>query len=81
MSIEVLLFAAAREAAGTDRVELEGQDGGTVRDLLQELATRIPALAPVLPSCRAAVNESFARPDTPVATGSVVAILPPVSGG
>lgn len=81
MNVEVLLFAVAREKAGADRIELELPTGSTVADLWKELGIRHPALASVLASCRAAVDESFATAKTPLADGATVAVLPPVSGG
>ncbi len=81
MNIDVLLFAGARERAGTDRLSVELPTGATVRSLFEHLAAEHPSLAAVLPSCRAAVDEEFAQPATPLTGGAVVAILPPVSGG
>jgi molybdopterin converting factor subunit 1 len=81
MSIDVLLFAAAREAAGRDRLRLDVPDDATVGGLFAVLAAHTPALAPVLPHCRAAVDERFAARDVRLSPGSVVAVLPPVSGG
>ena len=81
MTVEVLLFAAARESAGLERIEMEVPEGTTVAGLFRLLAEAYPALAPVLGSCRAAVDEHFAAPDAALADGSVVAVLPPVSGG
>lgn len=81
MRIDVLLFAAAREKAGTDRLTVELEDGATVAHLWRRLADDRAALAAVLPSCRAAVDESFAPQTATLRDGAVVAVLPPVSGG
>lgn len=78
--ITVLYFAAARERAGTSR-ESFSFGGGTVRELLQLLAKERPALLPVLPHLRVAVNEEFASSDASVPDGAEVALIPPVSGG
>ena len=81
MNVTVLLFAAAREAAGTDRVALDLARGATVADAFGRLAASHPALASVLPSCRAAVDEEFAPRATALRDGATLAVLPPVSGG
>ncbi|MBU6429701.1 MAG: MoaD/ThiS family protein [Cyanobacteria bacterium REEB65] len=45
------------------------------------LASSCPAITTLLPSCRIAVNNAFASPDTPVRGTDEVAVIPPVSGG
>jgi molybdopterin converting factor subunit 1 len=81
MKVDVLFFAAARERAGTARTTVTLADGATVADLWRRLGDDVAALAPVLPSCRAAVDEEFASPATALRDGATVAVLPPVSGG
>jgi molybdopterin converting factor subunit 1 len=81
MRVAVLLFAAAREKAGTDRLEVEVPAGTTIAELWKRLAADFPGLSGVLPACRAAVDEALASPRTALADGAVVAVLPPVSGG
>ena len=73
------LFAAAREAAGTGRAEIEG---ATVGDVLDAARARFgPDLAAVIQRCRIWRNGEPADDDTPVSATDEVAILPPVSGG
>jgi MoaE-MoaD fusion protein len=73
-TIEVRLFAHLRERAGAARVEIEVPEEATVADVL--------AACGVGPrECVAAVNRSYASPDTPIAPGDEVALVPPVSGG
>lgn len=81
MRVTVLLFAAAREAAGTGTTSIDLRDGATVGDAFEQLAASHAALAAVLPSCRAAVDESFAAHASPLRDGCTLAVLPPVSGG
>lgn len=72
-------FAAAREAAGTGRVDLEG---ATVGDLLDAAGRRFGApFLEVLGTSRVWVNGEPATRDRPVAPTDEVAVLPPVSGG
>jgi molybdopterin converting factor subunit 1 len=78
--VEVLFFAAAREAAGTPSLRLEVAPGTTVDALAAGLRARFPKLAAV-GAVRFAVGERFADGPTVVADGDVVALIPPVSGG
>ena len=80
MALTVLYFAAAREAAGVAREQLDGAVA-TVADLRRALSERHPALARVLPRCRLAVNQEMASDAEAVPDGAEVAIIPPVSGG
>lgn len=81
MRVTVLLFAAAREAAGTGTTAVELDEGATVADAFARLAASHPSVAAVLASCRAAVDEEFAPPGRVLADGATLAVLPPVSGG
>jgi molybdopterin synthase catalytic subunit len=81
MNVTVLFFAAAREKAGAERISVDLADGATVAQLWTRLADDRPALASVLASCRAAVDEEFAPRTAKLRDGAVVAVLPPVSGG
>jgi len=80
VALTVLYFAAAREAAGTGREELEVPDGD-VAALRRALVERHPALARVLPRCRIALDQELAEDGDPVRDGGEVAVIPPVSGG
>ena len=74
-----MLFAAAREAAGTGR---EVVDGDTVGDVLDAAVDRFgPAFSDVLTTCRVWVNGEAADRIAPVRPTDEVAVLPPVSGG
>ena len=75
----IRLFAAAREAAGTDRDTL---DGDTVQGVLDAAVERYGAgFGALLGSCRVWVNGEPAEGDDPVGDADEVAVLPPVSGG
>jgi molybdopterin synthase catalytic subunit len=80
VSVTVLYFAVAREAAGTGSESLAGAPA-TVGALRVLLAERHPGLARVLPRCRLAVNQEFVGDGDPVPEGAEVAVIPPVSGG
>ena len=79
--ITVLLFAAAREAAGRGRIEIERTPGLTAAAVWDELVRRHPALAAHSASVSVAVNHRFRPRDTALDPGDEVAFLPPVSGG
>lgn len=73
------LFAAAREAAGTDRDHVAG---ATVAEVLAAARARYgDRFAAVLAASRVWVNGSPAGEGDAVGEGDEVAVLPPVSGG
>jgi molybdopterin synthase catalytic subunit len=80
MAIEILYFAAARDAAGLAAERVEGPFEN-VAALRAALAARHPRLAAVLARCRIAVDEEFAEDSWPLRDGAVVALVPPVAGG
>ncbi|MBJ6763219.1 molybdopterin converting factor subunit 1 [Myxococcaceae bacterium JPH2] len=81
MALTVLYFAAARERAGTSRESLEVPESASVAEVLRLLTERHPALGPLLPHLRVAVNQQFVGLDAPVPAGAEVALIPPVAGG
>ncbi len=80
-TVTVLFFAAARERAGLSRLELPVGEGLRVRDVLAQLAAQLPALGPLLPHLRVAVDREFVDLEAQVAPGAELALIPPVSGG
>ena len=80
MAVTVLFFAAARDAAGAARETLDPAPA-TVGALRAALSARRPELARILPRCRLAVDQDFARDDDPLPDGAEVAVIPPVAGG
>lgn len=81
MTVRVLLFAAAKQAAGRPEVSVDLPEGGTVADLRAALAVAVPALAGLLPSVRIALGAEYAADGDPVPAGVEAAVIPPVSGG
>ena len=81
MRVRVLLFARARDLAGTASLSLELPDGATVADLRGTLAAAYPRLGEFLPRCAAAVGGEVASDELVLAEGVEAALLPPVSGG
>ena len=75
----LLLFAAAREAAGTGREEVEGAAAGAALDAAR--ARHGALLTKVLASSKVWRNGEPTADHEPVGPGDEVAVLPPVSGG
>ncbi len=75
----MLLFAQAREAAGSASVRVEGS---TVREVTSALAARYGTeMEQVVAASRIWRNGDPVAPDDEVADDDEVAVLPPVSGG
>jgi molybdopterin converting factor subunit 1 len=81
MKVRVRLFAALRETAGRDDLDLDLPEGATAGQAWERLLERHPALAPLRGSLAASVNRRYAGFDTPLAEGDELVFIPPVSGG
>ncbi len=79
--IEVLLFGAAADRAGTRKVQLAVEEPTTLAGVWPLLTDRHPDLSSMRDTLAFAVNGEYAKLDEPVGPGDEVAILPPVSGG
>lgn len=80
MRVTIRLFASYAEAFGREALSLDLVDGATVADCLALLRAE-PAAARLPPSPLVAVNQRYARPETALAEGDEVALIPPVAGG
>jgi molybdopterin converting factor small subunit len=90
-TVQVLLFASARESAGgISKLDLTlpatNDDPTTTTTVREALAVRFPPLAPLVlddESITLAVNEEYVPVGAvwPIASGDVVALIPPISGG
>lgn len=80
MRVEVLLFAALRDAVGPT-IAVEVPEPATVADLRRALDAAHPAIARFGRRAMMAVNEAWAADGEPVRSGDTVALLPPVAGG
>jgi molybdopterin converting factor subunit 1 len=81
ISVRVLFFGAAREAAGCDEVELEVSAPATAASAFEEILARYPELGRFNRSLLFAVNQEYARGNREVRAGDELALFPPVSGG
>jgi molybdopterin converting factor subunit 1 len=76
MRVQVRLFAALRERAGSGERELELPEGASAADVWSALDLGEEPAGLVF-----AVNRAYTGRDQPLAEGDEVALIPPVSGG
>jgi molybdopterin converting factor subunit 1 len=87
ITIKVLFFASAREAAGdVSSADLELDAGADTASLRKRLAELYPKLAPMVldeDNVTLALNEEYVAGGQvlPLKTGDTVALIPPISGG
>ena len=81
MQITVKLFALMREKAGTDTVPLEVPAGAAVTQALATLVCQYPILEPYIANTRCSLHMDFVDPNTILAEGDELVLIPPVSGG
>ncbi len=84
-SIEVLLFAAIRDAASTDTLNVPIDDQTTAGDILQAVAEQLTGVAAIVQISRLAVDGKYVSAGFELASVNVneteFALIPPVSGG
>ncbi len=81
MLVRARFFAAHREQAGVDRLDVDLPEGATVGDLVERVVARWPQLAPAMRASRFAVNREYQPLTTVLRSGDEVAFVPPVAGG
>jgi len=85
LHVEVRLYSLFRERAGTSREPIELEPGVTVRQALDRIAERFPALQDFLSGHDLPVlvsrNRAYAQPTDVLHDGDELALFPPVSGG
>ena len=82
LEVKVLFFAATRERTGCQEASLTLSAPSTLRDLKMELYHQHPSLSELDNYLRWALNERFEPSfDRSLASGDVVALIPPISGG
>lgn len=79
--VRLLYFALLRERIGRAEEPLALPAGATVADLVERLAGVHPVVAGLRRTLQVAVNHAMVPPDTALADGDEVALIPPVSGG
>ncbi len=85
MALDLVYFASVREAMGRDGERVAPPpDVATLGALIDWLAARDATSAAAFADrgrLRAAIDQSFATPDAPIAGAREIALFPPVTGG
>lgn len=81
MKIRVKLFAAAKQLAQAESIEIDLPDPVSVLALRTAITERYPQLAPVLKHALIAINREYAGSAAVIPPNAEVACIPPVSGG
>ena len=81
ISINVKLFAMARDLAGTGETTLSLEEGVAASRVLDYFVHRNPKFSHWRDHIRIAVNSEYVDQNYPLHDGDEVAIIPPVSGG
>ena len=81
MIVNLLLFAAAKEIAGSPQLELSLEQPCTMGRLKLALASQYPELAALAAASAFSVDQSYVSDKTVIDPASEVAMIPPVSGG
>ncbi|MBM7601636.1 molybdopterin synthase sulfur carrier subunit [Virgibacillus halotolerans] len=76
--VDVLFFAELQELVGDEKLSFQAE-GMTVKELKASALAKYNLAN--IDSAMIAVNEEYADEDTVLASGDIVAFIPPVSGG
>jgi molybdopterin converting factor small subunit len=81
MTVDVQLFARARDLAGGSPLRVELPDPATVADLRRALVHQAPELERIAPTLLIAIAGDYAPDSATIPPHAEVACFPPVSGG
>ncbi len=81
MRVNLRLFAAAREAARQEVIQVELSEPATVGELRRALELQFPAVYQTARHSLFAVNNEYADDSAIIPRDTEVACIPPVSGG
>jgi len=81
MKINILFFAKLKELVDSRKVEIEVDEGISVKELRKMISNRYPVITEVLPNVIVSINQQFAFDEELVPDRAEVAFFPPVSGG
>jgi molybdopterin converting factor subunit 1 len=81
VQIQVKLFGALREEAGSRELAMELPEGATTATLRSALAEQLPSVEALGDRLAISVNLELAATDRVLVGGDEVALLPPVAGG
>ena len=81
MTVQLKLFAVAKQLAGTPLIAIELPSGSTLGDLRRELLAAVPALVPLSAHLCFSLNSEYSSDATAIPPDAEIACIPPVSGG
>jgi|SoiMethySBSTD1v2_1073268.scaffolds.fasta_scaffold1551902_1 sulfur-carrier protein len=81
MKVRVRFFAAARELAGSDSLEVELPTGATIAEMKRAIVRNVPALNKLMAHSLWAIGTEYVADGTILTENADVAMIPPVSGG
>lgn len=81
MNIQVRFHSYFRDLAGTSGFPVELPEGASLRQALDIVFLRAPAIAPMRRSALTAVGLDYQGPDHVLREGDEVSLFPPVQGG
>jgi molybdopterin converting factor subunit 1 len=81
ITVRVLFFGAARDAAGTAEAELRLEPPLESTNVFEQVLKTYPDLRRFGKSLLFAVNQEYARQERMISDGDELAVFPPVSGG
>ncbi|KKM01691.1 hypothetical protein LCGC14_1791900 [marine sediment metagenome] len=81
MKLRVRLFAAAKQAADCDSIDVELPEGTTIGRLRDQLAGEFPQLAGLVRQAMFSIDAEYAGDTEEIRPDADVACIPPVSGG
>jgi molybdopterin synthase catalytic subunit len=79
--VKVMFYATLRDEMGARSLELDLDEGATVRTLKDRLSQDRPATKAAIERALVAVNREYAPDDKLLPENAEVALFPPVSGG
>ena len=81
MKIRVQFYAQLRDLIGTGELEVDLSEGGTVRELLEQIYAQQPALRSHDKNILIGAGVEFVDRNHKLKPGEEIAIMPPVQGG
>ncbi|MCH2123303.1 MAG: MoaD/ThiS family protein [Pirellulaceae bacterium] len=81
MNVSVKLFAALKQFAGKDCLDVEVREGALIGDLRTKMIQQFPELAETFSHSMFAVDTDYVDDKVQISPDTEIACIPPVSGG
>ena len=81
ITVDIKLFAYARELVGEKNISIDVEEGITIEGLMDRIIDEHPSLENIRDNLIIAVNKTTVQQDKVLKDGDEVALLPPVAGG